>query len=131
MSFAERWRKVAAKGNKNTSSDNSSNDSGEEEDKRIGEQKVQRKRGERGERDMDDLKLPKFMFNDGGFLDSDKFKFGAKYLKTACGNNIDPKNKELYLDEVDFKEVFGMPIERFKGLRLWKQKELKRKFGLF
>ena len=46
-------------------------------------------------------------------------------------DNIDPKKKETYLSDDEFKNVFGMDRGAFNGLAAWKQKKAKMSAGLF
>lgn len=44
---------------------------------------------------------------------------------------VDPKNKEDFLSEADFKAVFGMDRDTYDKLPQWKRINLKKKAGLF
>ncbi|XP_061363942.1 villin-3-like [Gastrolobium bilobum] len=60
--------------------------------------------------------------------------FSYDQLKTKSGKNvsgIDPKRREAYLSDEEFKTVFGMAKEAFYKLPRWKQDMLKKKFELF
>ena len=44
---------------------------------------------------------------------------------------LNPTCLEMYLADSEFEEVFGMTKDAFYALRQWKQRELKKKHGLF
>uniref|UniRef100_T1IV90 HP domain-containing protein n=1 Tax=Strigamia maritima TaxID=126957 RepID=T1IV90_STRMM len=44
---------------------------------------------------------------------------------------VDPTRKEIYLEEEDFEEIFGMKLLEFEGLPQWKKIAMKRKVSLF
>lgn len=120
MSFVEKWKKAAA--GQKISSDSSDSDS--DNDLKVP--------SNFNKSEDSEMRLPKFLFKNDGFLDSFQFKFGVEALqKLSANDGIDPKKKEEYLEDKEFEEVFGMNLEKFKGLRLWKQQILKRKVGLF
>lgn len=128
MSFVERWKK-AASGKQVNSEDSSSEDEGA-----AGSAAGSAAGGttESGAEEQRGMRLPKFMYDDEGFLDSERFKYGLEALKgLGTADGVNPKFKERYLEDGEFEKTFGMNIEKFCELRLWKQKELKRKVGLF
>ena len=52
--------------------------------------------------------------------------------KDFCAENkINPAEKESYLSEVEFKDVFGMSKEEFKAMPKWKREGAKKKAELF
>lgn len=62
---------------------------------------------------------------------SDKF-YSLDALKNNTGlDNVDPKNKELYLSDSDFQAAFGMGKAEFAASPGWKQAAAKKKFGIF
>ena len=66
------------------------------------------------------------------FADPDTERFDYEEIKTnRTARTLNPVCRELYLGEEDFAKVFGMPKEEFYALKLWKQRELKKKAGLF
>ncbi len=38
---------------------------------------------------------------------------------------------QTYLTDEDFQHIMGMTVEEFKSMTLWRQRELKKKVGLF
>ena len=44
---------------------------------------------------------------------------------------LNPVCRELYLNDDEFNKLFGMSKQDFYQLKLWRQRELKRSFGLF
>ncbi len=131
MSFVERWKKVVAQGGKNEpknelksepKSDDEETKSEDDEIKivdRLIEKKV-----------SDEMMLPKSIYDNNGFLNTEKYKFDLKSLRDGCVG-IDPCNKESYLLDSEFEDVFSMSREDFTRLRKWKQTQLKKKVGLF
>lgn len=121
MSFVEKWKKAAA-GNNDGGSESDSDD----------DLKAPNEKKKANDFEESEMRLPKFMFGDDGFLDSFQFKFSLEALKNlGSKDGVDPTKKEEYLEDKEFEEVFGMNMEKFQGLRLWKRRDLKRKVGLF
>ena len=52
-------------------------------------------------------------------------------LKGKFPEGVKPDAKEQYLSAEEFTAAFGMDKAAFAELRLWKQKDLKKKAGLF
>ena len=52
-------------------------------------------------------------------------------LKGKFPEGVKPDAKEQYLSAEEFTAAFGMDKAAFAELKLWKQKELKKKVGLF
>jgi len=66
------------------------------------------------------------------FADPGTERFSLEEIATNRTNRpLNPVCRELYLQEIDFKRVFGMAKEDFYAMKLWKQRELKKKMGLF
>lgn len=53
-------------------------------------------------------------------------KFSYEDLKDKFPAKVDPGNKQYYLSEEEFKEVFGMSVDAFGALKPWKQNSLKK-----
>jgi len=51
--------------------------------------------------------------------------------KRPLPSDVDSNNLEAYLSPEEFKQVFKMDRESFKGLQVWKKKELKKNAKLF
>lgn len=58
-------------------------------------------------------------------------KYDIQILQTSFPKGVKPDKKEAYLSKEQFEETFEMTIEEFYALKLWKQKELKKKKKLF
>jgi hypothetical protein len=58
-------------------------------------------------------------------------KFSHDDLKKKKVDKIDPANRHKYLSDADFRTVFGMTLAEFDRQPEWKQKDLKKKKGLF
>ena len=54
----------------------------------------------------------------------------AAIVETS-GTQLNPMCLEMYLDDKEFEQVFQMSKEAFYQMRQWKQRELKKKAGLF
>ena len=50
---------------------------------------------------------------------------------TSARDSLNPVCKELYLTDDDFRNIFGMEKAAFYGMRLWKQRDLKKRVGLW
>lgn len=46
-------------------------------------------------------------------------------------DTVDPSRLESYLSATEFKQVFGMTIEEFNQMPIWKKEDQKRLLGLF
>ena len=58
--------------------------------------------------------------------------FPLDQLKGMQGaDGIDPTNKEQYLEEEEFKKMFGIDLAAFLKLPVWKRQLEKKKHGLF
>ena len=57
--------------------------------------------------------------------------FDYETLKTSKPDGVPYDKKEQYLSDAEFEKVFGQTKEQFNKLKDWKQKELKKKVGLF
>jgi hypothetical protein len=57
--------------------------------------------------------------------------YSVEILKDNVPLDVDLKNKELYLNDDDFKLVFKMDIIAFNKLPQWKKVTLKKNVGLF
>eukprot|EP00483_Globobulimina_turgida_P012408 UN12431 len=55
----------------------------------------------------------------------------VEFLTIEEAKNLKGANKEKYLNDEDFKSVFGMSKDEFAGLAGWKQKNLKKVKGFF
>lgn len=58
-------------------------------------------------------------------------KFSAADLKANNAPGSDPKNKELYLADDEFKAIFGCTQDEFAKQPNWKREAAKKKSGLF
>eukprot|EP00966_Prymnesium_polylepis_P255144 5894737-Prymnesium_polylepis.2 len=66
------------------------------------------------------------------FADPGTERFSLEEITTNRTHRpLNPVCRELYLNEEDFKRVFGMEKELFYSMKLWRQRELKKKMGLF
>lgn len=65
------------------------------------------------------------------YLDPKTNKFDYETLKGKFPEGVNPTIKEAYLEENNFKEIFGMTMDEFNSLKKWKQQELKKKHMLF
>ena len=66
-----------------------------------------------------------------------KYKVGEIYfryeeIKYHFKEMYDPTQKEMYLQDIEFEQIFGMTKSDFNNnISFWKQKQLKREYGLF
>ena len=58
-------------------------------------------------------------------------KYSLEHLKSGLPDGVDPTQKEAYLDDAVFKELFKMEPAAFAALPKWKRDEQKKKVGLF
>lgn len=65
------------------------------------------------------------------FLETNSNVFDYETLKKSLPAGVRPDQKEQYLSEEEFQKVFGQSKDQFNQLKGWKQKELKKKVGLF
>ena len=65
------------------------------------------------------------------FLDPETNVMKLEDLKGKFPEGVKPDAKEQYLSAEEFQAVFNMDKDSFNQLKLWKQKELKKKVGLF
>ena len=65
------------------------------------------------------------------YLDPETNKFDPEVLKSTFPKDVQPDKKEEYITEKQFQDIFSMQISDFKNLKVWKQKELKKKVKLF
>ena len=69
------------------------------------------------------------------YADPQTYRFHYEEITSSRGYSTDrslnPVCKELYLVDEDFFAIFGMSKKEFYGLKLWKQRELKKKVGLW
>lgn len=65
------------------------------------------------------------------YLDPESNKIDIKVLQSSIPEGIPPAEKEKYLTKEQFEAAFGMDYESFSALKLWKQKDLKKKAKLF
>jgi len=65
------------------------------------------------------------------YLDPKEHSFSYEDLKGAFPEGVDPTKKEAYLNEEDFKIVFGMSKDAFYNLKKWKQQDLRKGKSLF
>lgn len=66
-----------------------------------------------------------------GFATPGTVVYTYEQLKTNQAPNIDLANKELYLNDQEFKSLFGMDKAAFAKLPKWKQADSKKKVQLF
>lgn len=52
-------------------------------------------------------------------------------LQKECPEGVNPSRKQEYLSPEEFQAAFGMDIDKFRELKDWKQKDLKKKVNLF
>jgi len=57
--------------------------------------------------------------------------FDIEILRGERPEGVSPAEKEKYLSDAQFQEVFKMGRAEFAGLKLWKQQKLKKEAGLF
>lgn len=67
----------------------------------------------------------------GAFLDPETNKFDLADLQKGIPEGVEPSKKELYLSDEQFVSALGMTLDAFNNLKLWKQKDVKKKTGLF
>jgi hypothetical protein len=65
-----------------------------------------------------------------GYADPSKKSYTLSELKAGVAN-IDPSKKEMYLSDAEFQSVFKMNKDAFTKLAAWKQKDERKKAGLF
>lgn len=141
MSFLEKWNEIMAKKNNNNANDTDTNDN-DANSNVIDANDTNDANGSVNTTDANDaddmndknvsFSLPKSFYDDDGYLCSEQSKFGLNFLKKADANSgINLSKKECYLDDDEFNTVFNMTPDKFAGLRLWQQRNLKRKVGLF
>jgi hypothetical protein len=58
-------------------------------------------------------------------------KFPYDALKGSLPEGVDPAQKEQYLDDATFQNLFGTTRQAFAALPKWKRDEAKKKHGLF
>jgi hypothetical protein len=66
-----------------------------------------------------------------GFDNPQTHRYSLDEIDSARRDSLNPVCKELYLTDEDFQRLFGMEKREFYSMRLWRQRELKRKVGLF
>ena len=64
------------------------------------------------------------------FEDPSTARFNYEQVASARAS-LNPVCKELYLTEDDFQRIFGMDKKSFYSMRLWKQRDIKKRVGLF
>ena len=64
------------------------------------------------------------------FDDPQTHRYSYEHI-TSARDSLNPVCKELYLAEEDFQHIFGMDKMSFYSMKLWKQRELKKRVGLF
>ena len=64
------------------------------------------------------------------FADPQTKRFSYEHIATSR-DALNPVCKELYLTEEDFKRILGIEKVAFYSMPLWKQRELKKRVGLF
>jgi len=70
--------------------------------------------------------------HEGVFADPETERFRLEEVTTNRTHRpLNPVCRELYLHDDDFKKVFGMSKEEFYSMKLWRQRELKKRMGLF
>ena len=60
-----------------------------------------------------------------------KSKFSYEALKAGIPAGVDPTLKETYLEDGEFRQIFGVEPAAFAALPKWKRDEQKKKVGLF
>ena len=72
------------------------------------------------------------MLHTASFADPKTFRFNYEEITSGRGATpVNPLCKELYLSDDEFRQVFEMDKKTFYAMRLWKQRELKKRVGLF
>jgi hypothetical protein len=64
------------------------------------------------------------------FADPQTKRFSYEHIATSR-DALNPVCKELYLTDEDFKRILGIEKVAFYSMPLWKQRELKKRVGLF
>ena len=65
------------------------------------------------------------------FDDPQTHRYSFEQIHTSRKDGVNPVCKELYLEDGDFEHIFGMSKKSFYSMRLWKQRDLKKRVGLF
>jgi hypothetical protein len=65
------------------------------------------------------------------YSDPAEKKYSYEELKGTRPPDVDPRQKEQYLSEDEFKVVFGVTIAEFNGMAKWKQQNQKKAKDLF
>lgn len=70
---------------------------------------------------------------ESSLTDSNYYSFDqiARKESTDLPPGVNPNERELSLHEDEFKTIFGMSKDEFKGLKAWRKKELRRQHDLF
>ena len=66
-----------------------------------------------------------------GFANARTVRMSYEEMLTRQAAGVNPVCREIYLHDADFKAIFGMDKPQFYALRPWRQKDLKRRVGLF
>jgi len=66
-----------------------------------------------------------------GYLDPTANRFPLADLQAGAPPGVDPKNRELYLSDEDFKKAFKMDRATYKIQKEWKQEQLKKEAKLW
>mgnify|MGYP002007523722 CR=1 FL=1 len=66
-----------------------------------------------------------------GYEDPQTARFTYREIMTNRAIRLNPVCKELYLDDKEFHTVFGMDKDAFWKQPAWKQRDAKKKKGLF
>lgn len=76
-------------------------------------------------------KKAEYNADDADYKDPSFAKFSLDELKAGTPEGVNPKKKEYYLSDDDFKAVLGMEMDAWEALKDWKRKDAKKKAGLF
>jgi len=63
------------------------------------------------------------------YLDPRKHFFRPEEILGGMNSDIDPDNKEQYLEDKEFERIFGMAKNDFNRMALWKRQNMKAKIG--
>lgn len=66
-----------------------------------------------------------------GFLNPKDKTFTHDELNKKFPEGVKGDAKEWYMADDEFERVMGMPKDKYKDLKLWKQQDIKKKVGLF
>jgi hypothetical protein len=56
--------------------------------------------------------------------------YSLEALQSGCPEGVDPRNKEMFLDDAKFLELFGCDKAKFGTMPAWKKSSQKKKYGI-